>query len=211
MSAMEATDAGPVAARLRKPSWRDPRLAIGILLVLGAIVAGTWLVTSAAKTTGVYAAASALVPGQTLQASDLRVVEVRLENLEDTYLLADPDAVDGLVVTRTIAAGELVPLSALATDASLQVRAVSLQLDGLVPDGVVAGSVVDVWFTPKTGEPTQLGSAWTVAQVATSGGGFVGSTKPVVAVLVPLTDLPAVLSAQAADGTITVVPVPGVK
>src|SRR5690242_3396447 len=50
----------PVAARLRRPGWRDPRLLSGVALVAGAVALGSWVVSSAQHTVPVYVARGAL-------------------------------------------------------------------------------------------------------------------------------------------------------
>jgi len=54
----------PTAARLRKPSWRDSRLVVGLVLVLLSMAIGAKVIASADDTVPMYAAAAALVPGQ---------------------------------------------------------------------------------------------------------------------------------------------------
>ena len=68
---------GPARAqRLRRPSWRDPRLLAGLALVLGSVVLGTSVVAAADDTIAVYAAADALVAGDPLETDALTVVRV---------------------------------------------------------------------------------------------------------------------------------------
>jgi hypothetical protein len=54
----------PTAARLRKPSWRDSRLVVGLVLVLLSMAIGAKVIASVNDTVPMYAAAAALVPGQ---------------------------------------------------------------------------------------------------------------------------------------------------
>src|SRR6185312_17452878 len=68
----------PTAARLQRPSWRDARLVVGVVLVLLAMTGGAVVVAAADDTTPVYAAAGGLVPGQAVRQSDVRRVDVRL-------------------------------------------------------------------------------------------------------------------------------------
>lgn len=128
--------------RLRRPTWRDPRLGVGVLLVAGSVALGTWAVRDAADTVEVYATREAVTPGQSLDASALVVQEVRLGAQESLYLRADADLPEGAVAVRTVGAGELVPRSALGLSDDVDARPVVVPLDarfcrpcGTAPNG----------------------------------------------------------------------------
>ena len=77
--AMETS--GP-APRLSKPSWKDPRLLIGILLVLASVAGVVALVGNADSTVPMYAAKDALVVGQKITAESFTVVQVQLGDVD---------------------------------------------------------------------------------------------------------------------------------
>ena len=80
----------PVAARLRRPGWRDPRLLAGVAMVAASVLLGSWAVRTAQATVPVYVTRAALVPGDRVTAADLAVVDVRLGTVNlDHYLRAD--------------------------------------------------------------------------------------------------------------------------
>ncbi len=207
----------PVAARLRRPGWRDPRLLAGIAMVAASVLLGSWAVRTAQATVPVYVTRAALVPGDRVDVRDLAVVDVRLGtvNLEH-YLRADgPVAADGVVV-RAVGRGELVPASAVGSAAELDLRPVSVPLERAPSGDLAPGAQVDLWFTPPApdddaapAEPRELARALTVAEVTAPAGAFRASGGTSVQVLVPSDLLPDVLTALAADGTVDVVPVPG--
>lgn len=206
----------PVAARLRRPGWRDPRLLAGIAMVAASVLLGSWAVRTAQATVPVYVTRAALVPGDRVAVDELAVVDVRLGTVNlDHYLRADRPVADGVVV-RAVGRGELVPASAVGSAADLDLRPVSITLTRAPSQDVAPGALVDVWFTPPApdddaapGEPRQLAGGLTVAEVATPSGAFRASGGSSVQVLVPTDVLPTVLTALAADGTVDVVPVPG--
>ncbi|HZJ39418.1 MAG TPA: hypothetical protein VFD20_00510, partial [Demequina sp.] len=68
----------PVAGRLRRPGWRDPRLLAGLLLIAVAVTAVAGIVRSADTTFPYYAAADTLTPGTVLTRDDVVVVRVRI-------------------------------------------------------------------------------------------------------------------------------------
>lgn len=208
--------ASPQAIRLRRPGWRDPRLLLGLLLVAAAVAVGTIAVQAAGRTVPVLATRSALVPGEPVDRDDLVVREVRLAESEQEYLRADAAVDPDLVAVRTIGAGELVPVGAVASGAALDVRAVAVRPAGELSRAVVEGALVDLWFVPADGPagaaaaPTAvpLAEAVTVAEVGEDARSLTAS-GPTVHVLVPSAELATVLAALAGDGTVEVVPVAG--
>lgn len=207
----------PVAPRLRRPTWRDPRLLVGCALVAGSVALGATVVSSARDTAPVYVAAHDLVPGDAVAASDLRVVDVNLGGEAARYLAPeDGGLAAGTVVTGVVRSGELLPRAVLGKASDVHVRTVAVPVGGTLSDRVEAGSTVDVWFVPKaaTGAagsdaaaaPRRITESAVVAQVDEPGSSLVGGGQTTVQVLVPQDDLPTVLAALAADGTVTVVP-----
>ena len=130
----------PVTARPRpRAFWADVRFLLGIALVIVSI-AGVWFVVAAARQTApVFAAARTIVPGQAVDADDLRVVEVALGPLEDAY--ASPATLTpGAVATRTVAAGELVPRDAVGDAAQARTTTIVIRSATAVPAAVAAGA-----------------------------------------------------------------------
>lgn len=202
------------AARMRRPSWRDPRLGIGILLVVASVALGSWAVSRADATVEVYQARVALTSGEVLTADDLQVVQVRMPEVDSVYLVPDSDLLDGSVVTRTVAAGELVPIASLGSAEQVGLRPVQVAMDAAMQDLVAKGSVVDLWVAlPDPGAPQgellppePLVTGAEVRAVHASSSVFVGSDQVQVQVLVGEDDLASVLAALTADGVIHVVP-----
>ncbi len=201
------------APRLRRPGWRDPRLVIGVVLVACSVALGTWAVQSGRTTVGVYATTRAVVPGEPLAASDLTVVQAALPGHDGAYLLEAAELPADAVVLRAVGAGELVPVSALGRGGDLGARPVAVPTGAGLSSAVVPGALVDLWFVPAVrsglGEPRLLAEQLVVSEVADSGGGLAPGGARAVHVLVPSPALPDVLAALGADGTMNVVPVPG--
>lgn len=204
----------PVASRLRRPGWRDPRLLLGVALVGVSVALGAWAVGTAGRTVPVLVARDVIVPGDAVTVEDLEVREVRLGTATDAYLR--PGEVAGpLLATRTVGAGELVPRAALVTEAQSGLRAVAVTPRGPVSRDVVPGALVELWLVPAAQEdaeevmPRLLVDAATVAEVAEPTGAFTAGGSVSVHVLVPVESLPDVLGATASGGTIEVVPLPG--
>lgn len=208
----------PLATRLRRPGWRDPRLLIGLAMVAGSVALGSWVVQEAQRTTGVYVARDALTPGSDVTGEELAVAQVRLPAGElERYVTVADGVPDGTVALRVVAPGELVPRGALGDAGALDVRPVPVTVDEAPSDDVVAGAQVDLWEVPARGpevgaaatEPRELATALTVAQVSRPEGAFVTGGTTVVHVLVPGELLPEVLAAVGGEGSVHVVHVPG--
>jgi len=203
----------PVAPRLRRPTWRDPRLLVGIVIVALAVALGSWAVSSAGRTVPVFAADGVLTPGTPLDAEHLRTVDVRLGPAAEHYLRADEPVPDGLVARNVVEDGELVSRTALAPADDVDARSVAVPVGSVLSDRIHSGAVVDLWFVPDaddgTSVPTPLVSEVVVEQVDTGDSGLVVASGVTLHVLVSSADLPDVLAALGADGTIAVTPVAG--
>lgn len=204
-------------ARPRRRAALDPRLLIGLVLVLGSIAGVVGLVRSAGTTTAVYAAGHPLLPGERVNAGDLVLRHVALDGADARYLRDGALPKVGAVVLSTVRTGELVPVAALGAAATGQNTSIVLQLGGPVAASVVAGASVQVWSSPPTTAstgasaepptPTVLADAATVVSVSADSSLVARSSATVVELLVPRERVPALLSARSAGDTITVLPI----
>jgi Flp pilus assembly protein CpaB len=140
----------PTATRVRRPGWRDPRIALGIALMAVSVVAGAWLARDGQDTRAVVVAVRDLPAGTTLTDADVRTRHVHLaDDVAGRYLA--PGLPDAAALDRPVRAGELVPRSALADPAAGDRAEVPLSVapDDL-PATVRRGSVVDVWVVPDS-------------------------------------------------------------
>ncbi|AEG45062.1 hypothetical protein [Isoptericola variabilis] len=207
----------PTAPRLRRPTWRDPRLVVGVVIVALSVTLGSWAVSSAGRTVPVYAAAGTLTPGEQVGPDRLRTVDVRLGPSTDRYLRADEPLPDELVVQRVVDDGELVARTALGPADAVDARSVAVPVGSGISDRLRKGAVVDLWFVPEAapgsdaapGEPEALVTGVVVEQVDVADAGLVVATGGTLHVLVPTAELPAVLAALSAPGSVAVVPVAG--
>src|SRR5690349_20672705 len=144
VAAPERADApGPVPRRVRPPRWLDLRLVLGVLLVLGSVLLGARVVSSADATVPVWAVTGDLAAGTRLQAGDLRAVDVRLGDASDAYLSTSTRP-EGRTLGRAVRAGELLPRAALDGTTGLVQLALPVQ-SGYVPPELERGQVVDVY------------------------------------------------------------------
>jgi hypothetical protein len=192
--------------------WADARFFLGILLVI-ASVAGVWFVVSASRqTVPAFAADRTIVPGEVISEGDVRVVDVALGQVGDAYL--PPDALaDGMVATRTIESGELVPRSAVGDADAVRTTSVVLRSAVDVPGSVRAGSVVEVWAAPLIERgtydvPRILVADATVVSV-TRDESMIGGGSAALEVVIPRSEVAATLAAMADESALSVVPTAG--
>jgi len=187
----------------------DPRLVIGLVLI-GASTFGVWtLVSGLDDGVEVFVARDTLTPGTRIAAEDLATESVRLGASASRYLIAGDLPEGGLVVARTIEAGELVPDASVDDVDRSGLATVVVPSRGPLPADVAAGTRVDVW-TAKEGEggfepPTVLVSGAEIAGVIESEG-MVSTGGTSVELLVPREKVAALLGALASGDAIDLVP-----
>ncbi|WP_411373728.1 hypothetical protein ACLH0K_11480 [Arthrobacter sp. MPF02] len=207
-------DPTATAARLRRPSWKDPRLLLGVLLVLVSVAGVVFLVNSADRTTEVYAARDDVAVGEALTPENVVRAKVRLGETEQHYIPVAAGLPEGVVAVQRIGKDQLVPRASLGEVDELDRKPVALAIDQVLPSQAVEGARVDVWVAQpdaKNGfsEPKLLLSGAEIAEVA-EGSTALGSTKTtVLMVLVEDDRMPALLGAQANNAKISVVWNPG--
>lgn len=207
----------PAAKRLQRPSWRDSRLIIGVVLVLLATVLGAKVISSADDTVAVYAAATALRPGDHLTADSLRRVDVQLGDETARYLAASAGLSDDEFAMRAIPEGELIPVSAVGSKAEIAVQPVTVQVDANSASGLTASSVVDVWVSPRDPQSTQerylqatlMLEGVSVTPVASDGRFGSAASTTAVQIRVPRAKVADVIAAVDQQSRFTIVPVPG--
>ncbi len=206
------------ARRLKRPSWRDARLLVGILLVLVSVLAGSWVVTRADDTNPVYAANRALLPGEEITVADLSAASVQLSEVAGSYIDATQAISPGTYVVRAVNAGELVPALALGSAREAKDKTVSVPVDPAASAALTVGTVVDVWVSrrdPEVGgvkyvDPELLLEQAIVASVPSTGGGLgVGVGRSAVSIIVPADQVAPVISSVDQEARITLVPAPG--
>ena len=205
---MTRTKATPRRTRFRF----DPRFAIGLALVAASVAGVSAIVANADRTTAVYAARGALAVGDRILASDLVTTQVRLGVADTLYVTPGRVPADGLVVTRTIAAGELVPASAVGTRSGESVTNIVVELQGKLAASIGPGSVVDVWSSRQTdrglfGPPAVLVGEAAIVRLVESAGFMAADGGLSVELLVPKAKVAAVLESVANGDAIAVVPV----
>jgi hypothetical protein len=194
----------------RKRFWFDPRLAIGLVLIVASVAGVFGIVSTADASTQVLAARDDLAPGDRIDEDDLIETSARLADT-DLYLLPGdlPDA--GLVVTTAVGEGELVPLSAVGDTAGTRLASVVVTINGQLPGAVGPGTTVDLWAARKDestsfGPPSVIVSGATVVRIIESEGLVASGDVTTIELLVPRLKVARVLEAVANVDALSVVP-----
>jgi len=213
------TDSASAPAPRRRP-FADPRLLIGLLLVAASIAATVGIVAAVDTRVQVYAATGPLEPGQRIAASDLVARAVALDGSDSLYLGVGDLSRGGLVVTRAVAQGELVPASSVGRTSDVDATSIVLRLATRVSAAVRPGASIDVWSaTPSTGSaqvdgdeeaadpPTVLVAGATVVRVIDDDQTLSADREgSAVEVRLPRSRVARVLAAIAAGSDLSVVP-----
>lgn len=129
--------------RLSAPGWGDRRLWIGLLLLAVSALLGAWLLRPADDAVLVLRAARDLSVGSPVL--DAEPVQVSA-SLAGGYL--SPAQASDAVLRLPVAAGDLIPLSALADPSGQSGRRVTVPVDPMhAPVDIQVGDRVDVWAT----------------------------------------------------------------
>lgn len=196
----------------------DPRLIIGVGLVVASVAGVLGVVQAADRRVTVYAANSTLAPGDHVGADDLLARRVALDAAAGLYLGEGDLPDEGLIATAVVRAGELVPLSALGTTGGADATTIVLQLAGRVSSPVEAGARVDVWASngesidPSTGlagatlPPVVLAPDALVTRVLRPEGIVSSGDGEAVELLVPRARVARLLQAIADGDALAVVP-----
>lgn len=222
---MTVTSPGPLAASAMPPSpmgsrvarrrWRDPRLIVGVVLVVASVTGMAWVIGASDDTIAVWSVKDDLPSGSPVSAGDIVAISVQLPDL-GPYLSAESPVPQGMVAGRDFASGEL--LTAVGLDRvgdSREVRVVTLPvLRNQMPANLKVGDRVDVYVVERgsagepDGSPRMVLAGAAVADVDDNGGAFGGASLEMgVALSVPEDQVASVVDAQA-RGTVTLVDVP---
>lgn len=198
------------APRLKKPSWKDPRLLLGIVLVLASTAGVVALVGSADQTTEVFAIDEAIPLGTQVTEDDFAVVPVRLGDVSGSYLPAAEGIPENAVASSLLRKGELLSRADLGKADELDRKPVGLRIDDPLPAGTSAGSRVDVWVSlpdERNGfkEPEQILTAAEISELSIDESVLGANRATQLLVLVEDGDLATLISAQSNGAKIAVV------
>lgn len=199
--------------RLRRPRWRDPRLIVGIVLVVSSVLMGALLVSRLSETTPVLIAKVPIAPGDPLDAETLTTVELRLGDQQELYVGSLDAVPEGAVAGRAVQAGEMLPVSAVGQPEDVALRPVVIPVDASVAESVVPGATVELWHTSPAPQDGGSGEARLLVEEAivrrVDEGSSLGMRSMSVEVLVPQESVAEVLQVLAEEERLDVIGVPG--
>ena len=166
-----------------RPGRRTGVFLASSLLAVGSMV-GAWVLIEQSKTTEVFLVTKQnLASGTSLTAADLDQIPLSMFEISGSYL--QPDAlVEGLVLTRPLAAGEAVPVSALTTAELTNWSNVVLTPALELSSQIEVGTKVSIWSSPHLdfqtfGEPDLLATDIEVVKIIEPQGNFADTSKSV--------------------------------
>jgi len=181
----------------------DWRIIVGLMMVLAG-AGGTLALVGWMDTTRPYLTLVAdVVEGQTLTSSDVTVVDLHVRQGAVPYLMAsDRHLVEGARVTRSLTAGELIPLHALGSPRALDTTTITMALGAGGAPWLTPGARVDVWMSPAIEQglygPPRIVAISAVVSGVRSEEGFAADPSVVnVDIRVVRRDAPAIIGALA--------------
>lgn len=195
-------------ARRRAP---DPRLLIGLALVVASIAGVVGIVAANDDGAEVYAAPRLLTAGELITADDLELRRVSLGADLDAYLTADALPAAGAVVSRTVGEGELIPLAAVGDERGPSTTTIVVALTTPLGETVRRGDTLDVWSSPQEeagrfGAPVVISSGAQLVRQLDDEGLVAGAEAARVELLVPRRDVARILDALANGDALAAVP-----
>jgi hypothetical protein len=205
--------ASPPAQRLQRHRWRDPRLWLGVVLVLVSVLAGAALFSRADDTVPVWAADDDIQAGTPLTSDNVHSTRIHFSDSSDAsrYLSASDPLPAGAIAVRDVSAGELVAVSAISTSSGAPDRLPLAVGSAGLPAGLEVGDTVDVWAVPgddTTGagsqESVQVLDGVTVTSLGAEAAGGLDSTREVLVALPAHTDVGDALDALSGSDVVLV-------
>ncbi len=150
----------PKASRQRLPRWLDPKLILGILLVLGSMAAGARILSDNNRTVEVWALKSDLAADANITKGALVATSVRFTSKAnaDQYVSASKFP-EGARMLRKVNKGEFLPRNAFTTgDENSNLVDIPIPVSPrFIPSGVAVNRRVDVYVVPE--DAAKAGSA----------------------------------------------------
>ena len=126
---------------------RDPRLWLGILFVVAAMIIGQLVISRASARVPAVTLNSNIAQGSLIRQSDVTSVQVSVPNVEN--LISVPSEVVGKVASTDLFAGDLISINSITNGFATDARNVSIPIRaGHLPQ-VSIGEKVDIWMTPS--------------------------------------------------------------
>ena len=134
------------AKRLKRPTIKDWRFILGVLLVLVSITGVQLYVQANNSKTEYYTAKSEIRLGEKITEDKLTRVEANIDSAKDKYFTRTEAAqMNGKIATQRIPAGNFISKESVGTETSPGRRLVTVSIDRTAASALKAGERVDVW------------------------------------------------------------------
>ena len=134
------------AKRLKRPTVKDWRFILGVLLVLVSITGVQLYVQANNSKTEYYTAKSEIRLGEKITEDKLARVEANIDSAKDKYFTrAEAAQMNGKIATQRIPAGNLISKESVGTETSPGRRLATVSIDRTAASALKAGERVDVW------------------------------------------------------------------
>lgn len=179
-----------------------------VALVLLAIAA--WLAnnTQSVATKSFFVAAHDLPTASKLDSSTVSSVEMQLSDSNEKYLSGDADKLGKWFLTRPLVAGELIPLSGIASVRESKCTPIILSLDTMLPSAIQAGADLDIWAAEQSNAfaaiPYQVAVGAELIGIKAGNDG-IGVSNESIEVCVSVAEVRSVVEAIAKNSTVVAV------
>ena len=191
--------------------WKDPRLIIGIIVLLASIIACTQLIASARAGIQVYQSTRPIAQGEALGPHNTVIIDARPEST--AYLPGGEMPIEAQAAIN-LGAGELIARSAITTAAQENRRNIVIAVSDGLPDTVTPGTSLELWFVPnpqigsqETAKPSLVTREATLVKVLGESGILAGQGSLRIEVRLNATDISGILESAHGNGTLSAVPV----
>ncbi len=204
----------PRSPRLEHRPWRDPRLVLGVLLVLVSTLLGAAALAAGSSSTGYWSVRSDVRGGDPVKRTDLVPAEAHLPDDSARHLVQVDDPLparlDELVWARDVGEGALVTRASVTTRGATNVTELPLTVaTRAAPTDLQPGDRVDVWVGPGPGDDAGQKAERVLSDVRVVSSGASGSVEgaPSRTVLVDVAnaDLSGAVVSTVAAGHVTMV------
>lgn len=198
--------------RFKKPGATDPRLLIGVFIVVLSLLGVLGIIRATNQTEPFYALTADVGIGETITTQNLTVVDARLAGSSEQYISADQPIAPGTVAKRPLVSGELLAAAAVTTDLKEGRRLVTLLKDQYAVADFQAGDRVDIWVASKVegsntyNEPRAIAEGAEIHSVTPQESIIGGTGQSAVELWVESDLLSPVLAASSDGSVINIVP-----
>lgn len=146
----------PHAKRLKRPTIKDWRFILGILLVLVSMTGVQLYVQANNHKTEYYTAKTEIRMGEKITDDKLARVEANIDTASDKYFTrADTALMQGKIATQRIPAGNLISREAIGTETPSGRRLATITIDRTAAATLKTGERVDVWTSGPRNQDTK--------------------------------------------------------